>query len=79
VVAFRLSSRAISLALSSTGDAMAKDWIKGAIGKPGALHKALKVPGDKKIPAAKLAKAAKAPGKLGKQARLAQTLRSFKK
>jgi hypothetical protein len=43
------------------------------------LHKALKVPGDKKIPAGKLAKAAKAPGKLGKQARLAQTLRGFKK
>jgi hypothetical protein len=58
---------------------MANDWIKGAIGKPGSLHKALKVPGDKKIPAGKLAKAAKAPGKLGKQARLAQTLRSFKK
>lgn len=61
------------------GDDMAKNWIKDAIGKPGSLHKALKVPGDKKIPADKLSKAAKAPGKLGKQARLAQTLKSFKK
>jgi hypothetical protein len=58
---------------------MAKNWIKDAIGKPGSLHKALKVPGDKKIPASTLAKAAKAPGKLGKQVRLAQTLRGFKK
>lgn len=66
-------------ALLFMGDAMAKNWIKDAIGKPGSLHKALKVPGDKKIPAAKLAKAAKAPGKLGKQARLAQTLKGFKK
>lgn len=66
-------------ALLFMGDAMAKNWIKDAIGKPGSLHKALKVPGDKKIPAAKLAAAAKKPGKMGQRARLAQTLKSFKK
>lgn len=55
---------------------MAK-WIQGAIKKPGALHKELGVPQGKKIPAAKLAKAAKAGGKLGKRARLAETLKGF--
>lgn len=63
----------------STGDVMAEKWIQKAISKPGALHKALKVPGDKKIPAKKLAAAAKQPGKLGQRARLAQTLKGFKK
>jgi hypothetical protein len=58
---------------------MTKNWIQGAIGKPGALHKALKVPGDKKIPAGKLAAAAKKPGKMGQRARLAQTLKGFKR
>jgi len=54
-----------------------KNWIKDAIKKPGALHTELGVPVDKKIPAKKLAKAAKAPGKEGQRARLAQTLKSF--
>ena len=54
-------------------------WIAGAIKKPGALRKELGVKGDKPIPAKKLAKAAKAPGKLGRRARLAQTLRKLKK
>lgn len=53
-------------------------WIKGAIKKPGALHKQLGVPAGEKIPAKKLAKAAQAGGKLGQRARLAQTLRGFK-
>jgi hypothetical protein len=53
---------------------MSKNWIAGAIKKPGALHKELGVPAGKKIPAKKLAKAAKAPGKLGQRARLAETL-----
>ena len=53
---------------------MAKDWIKGAIGKPGALHRELGVPKGKKIPKAKIAAAAKKGGKLGQRARLAQTL-----
>jgi hypothetical protein len=56
---------------------MAKNWIAGAIKHKGALHKELGVPKGKKIPAGKLAKAAKAGGKLGKRARLAETLEGF--
>lgn len=58
---------------------MAEKWIQKAIGKPGALHKALKVPAGQKIPAKTLAAAAKKPGKMGQRARLAQTLKGFKK
>jgi len=58
---------------------MAKKWIAGAIKKPGALHAELGVPQGKTIPAAKLAAAAKMPGKEGKRARLAETLKGFKK
>lgn len=54
-------------------------WIQGAIKKPGALHKQLKVPMDKKIPAKKLEKAAEKGGKLGQRARLAETLKGMKK
>lgn len=57
---------------------MAEKWIQKAIKKPGALHKQMGVPEGKKIPASKLAKAAKAPGKLGQRARLAQTLKGMK-
>jgi hypothetical protein len=46
--------------------------------EPGALRKELGVKGDKPIPAKKLAKAAKAPGKLGQRARLAETLKKMK-
>ena len=53
-------------------------WIQGAIKHPGALHKELGVPAGEKIPAKKLAKAAKAGGKLGQRARLAETLKGFK-
>lgn len=53
-------------------------WIQGAIKKPGALHEELGVPQGKKIPAKKLAAAAKKPGKIGKRARLAETLKGFK-
>lgn len=56
-----------------------KNWIAGAIKKPGALKKELGVKKGEKIPAKKLAKAAKAPGKLGQRARLAETLKGFKK
>jgi hypothetical protein len=59
--------------------AYAKNWIQGAIKKPGALHQQMGVPKGKKIPADRLAAAAKAPGKLGRRARLAQTLKSFSK
>ena len=54
-------------------------WIQSAIKKPGALREALGVKEGKTIPAKKLAKAAKAPGKLGQRARFAQTLKGFKK
>ncbi len=58
---------------------MAKNWIADAIKKPGALHKELGIPKDKKIPESKLKAAAKKPGKEGKRARLAETLKGFKK
>ena len=59
---------------------MAKtNWITDAIKKPGALRESLDVKKGEKIPAKTLAKAAKAPGKLGQRARLAQTLKSFSK
>lgn len=58
---------------------MAKKWIQDAIKQPGALKKSLGVPADKTIPAAKLNKAASAPGKMGQRARLAQTLKGFSK
>lgn len=54
-------------------------WIQGAIGKPGALHKQLGIPKGKKIPAKTLNAAAKKGGILGKRARLAKTLKPFKK
>lgn len=53
---------------------MSKDWIAGAVSKPGALRKSLKVPMGKDIPKGKLAAAAKKPGVTGKRARLAETL-----
>jgi hypothetical protein len=56
-----------------------KNWIQKAIKKPGALHKELGVPAGKKIPSSKLAAAAKKPGKVGRRARLAETLKGFKK
>ena len=56
---------------------MAKKWIQRAIKKPGALRKSLGVKKDQKIPAKKLAAAAKKKGKTGQRARLAQTLRKM--
>ena len=58
---------------------MAKNWIAGAIKKPGALREALGAKMGKTIPAKKLAAAAKKPGKLGQRARLAETLKGMKK
>lgn len=54
-------------------------WIKGAIKKPGALRAQMGAKPGQKIPAKRLATAAKAPGKLGQRARLAQTLSKMKK
>lgn len=58
---------------------MAEKWISKAIKKPGSLRSELGAKPGKPIPAGKLAKAAKAPGKLGQRARLAQTLKGLKK
>jgi hypothetical protein len=58
---------------------MAEKWIQKAVKKPGALRQALGAKKGEPIPAGKLAKAAKAPGKMGQRARLAQTLKGFKK
>jgi len=55
-----------------------KNWIQGAIKKPGALHKDLGVAQGKPIPAKKLAAAAEKGGKVGQRARLAQTLKAMK-
>jgi hypothetical protein len=43
------------------------------------LRKSLDVKKGEKIPAKKLAAAAKKPGKMGQRARLAQTLKGLKK
>jgi hypothetical protein len=54
-------------------------WIQEAVKKPGALRQSLGVKKGEKIPAGKLAAAAKKPGKMGQRARLAQTLKGLKK
>lgn len=58
---------------------MKKNWIQGAIKKPGALRKSLGIKTGKTITAKVLAKAVKAPGKMGQRARLAKTLKGMKK
>lgn len=60
---------------------MSTNWIQEALppSSKGKLHKKLGVPKGKKIPAKKLDKAAKAKGVLGKEARLAKTLKGLKK
>lgn len=57
-----------------------KMFIQEAIKRPGALHKALNVPNDKKIPMAKIEKAehSKNP-RLRKEAVLAETLKKMHK
>ena len=56
---------------------IAEKWIQKALPpeSKGKLHRALGVPEDKKIPEAKLEAATKRPGKVGKEARLAETLK----
>jgi hypothetical protein len=56
---------------------MAKKWIAGAVKNKGGLHKSLGVPEKDKIPKKRIAAAAKKGGKVGKQARLAETLMGF--
>ena len=61
---------------------MAEKWIQKALSKKGSkgkLHRKLGVPEGKKIPAAKLEKASHAKGKLGKEVRLAETLKKLHK
>ena len=54
-------------------------WIQKAKIKPGGLHKSLGIAAGKKIPKSKIAQAAKRGGKIGKQARLAQTFGKMRK
>jgi hypothetical protein len=61
------------------GSVSSKNWIAGAIKKPGALREELGAKPGKPIAAKKLAAAAKKPGKLGQRARLAETLKGLKK
>ena len=56
-----------------------KKWIQKAFKKPGALRKSLGIKKGKKIPAKTLARAAKAGGKLGQRARLAQTFKKMRR
>ena len=58
---------------------MAEKWIAKAIKKPGSLRKSLRVKKGKTISVTKLKVASKKPGKMGKRARLAITLRRFAK
>lgn len=54
-----------------------KNWIAGAIKKPGALRKQLGAKKGEPIPASKLKAAASKPGKIGKRAKLAMTLKKM--
>ena len=56
---------------------MAKKFIQAMHMKKGALHKEMHVPEGKKIPAKRLAAAAKKGGKLGRRARFAETLKGL--
>jgi len=54
-----------------------KNWIQNAISKPGALHQKLHIPENETIPTSVLNEAAKKSGTLGKEARLAKTLKNL--
>ena len=69
----------VSASVRAIGKLVEKDWIKGAIKKPGALHTDLGVPQDEKIPKSKIKAAAKEGGKVGQRARLAITLGKMNK
>lgn len=59
---------------------MTEKWIKGAIKHPGKLHRELGVPQGEKIPAKKMAKAAKSKSPtIRKEVALAKTLSKMKK
>lgn len=78
---YKMAAKGKKLSGNEVHDMMKKksaNWIQGAIKKPGALHKELGIASGKKIPAKTLASAAKKPGKEGKRARLAETLKGMK-
>jgi hypothetical protein len=54
------------------------NWIKGATANKGGLHRSLGVAESKPIPLERIRMAATKGGRLGKQARLALTLRKMK-
>ncbi len=54
-----------------------KNWIAGAIKHPGALHRQLGIKAGRKIPSKTLARAAAKGGKVGRRARLAETLKGL--
>jgi len=56
-----------------------KNWIKGAIKRPGALRKKLGAKPGMPIPPGKVNAAAKKGGQLGRQARFALMLKGFTK
>lgn len=59
---------------------MSEKWIKKAIKHPGKLHRELGVPEGEKIPAKKMAKAAKSKSPtIRKEVGLARTLKKMKK
>ena len=68
-----------NMGYAKKGGAVKKNWIQSAIKKPGAIRASMGVKKGEKIPAKKLAAAAKKPGKMGQRARLAQTLSKLKK
>ena len=58
---------------------MAKKWIEKATKNKGGLHRSLGIPEGKNIPEDMIRQAAKRSGRVGKQARLAQTLKRMRK
>ena len=56
---------------------MSKDWIAGAVGNKGALHRNLGVPEGQKLSLADIARGKKMGGKVAKEAALATTLRKI--
>lgn len=58
---------------------MAKNFIAKATENKGGLHRSLHIPEGKKIPMSKIKAAEKKGGKVGKEARLAETLSHLRK
>lgn len=59
---------------------MAKNWMAGAVKKPGALHRSLGIPQGQKIPPGKIEAASHSSNKLlKKRAVLAKTFAKFRK